>query len=63
VSFFNLTALDEGAIGHRTRQGIQDRRAERRAARQAALVLGYSDRVAASVNGVTITRLCGAGGS
>jgi glycosyltransferase involved in cell wall biosynthesis len=51
LSMFNLTALDEAAIGRRTPAGVQDRRAERTAARRAARVLGYSTRVAAALGG------------
>ena len=51
LSVFNLTALDEAALGRRTAAGVQDRRAERSAARRADLVLGCSERVAARLGG------------
>lgn len=47
VTIHYLTALDEEALGRRTPKGVQDRRAERRAA-GAATVWAYSDRVAAA---------------
>jgi glycosyltransferase involved in cell wall biosynthesis len=44
-----LTRLDAAALGRRlTPAGWQDARAERRAARRATVVLGYSERVAAA---------------
>lgn len=41
-----LTRLDRNAIGYWRRQDYQDLRSERRNARQASIVLAYSDRVA-----------------
>jgi glycosyltransferase involved in cell wall biosynthesis len=54
VQVHYLTALDEAALARRTAKGMQDRRAERRAARQAHLVLGYSERVAEGIGGVPV---------
>jgi glycosyltransferase involved in cell wall biosynthesis len=52
--FYNLTVLDEAAIGARTVPGVQERRAEQRAMRRASIVLGYSERVAARAGGIAI---------
>lgn len=49
VTFHYLTGIDLRALRRPTAQRVQEWRAERRAARQASVVLAYSDRVAAAL--------------
>lgn len=51
LTVHHRTHLDEAALGRRTLGGVQERRAERRAARRAGLVLASSERVAAACPG------------
>jgi hypothetical protein len=51
LSLTNLAGLDDPAIGVRSPRSVQDRRAERRAGRDAPLVLALSERVAAAIGG------------
>lgn len=50
-----LTALDDAALDRRSARSVQDRRAERRAARTAATVLAYSPRVGAGCRAPAVT--------
>ncbi|MCU1378445.1 MAG: hypothetical protein JWN29_1428 [Acidimicrobiales bacterium] len=55
VLFSHLTRLEVDALGRRpTPRDVQDMRADRRAARQAGVVLALSDRVAAACGGTAV---------
>src|SRR2546426_1008289 len=51
VTFHYATAADAAALHRRSLRDLQDRRAERRAAAEAGVVLTYSQRAAAGANG------------
>jgi len=54
LSVHYATALDHRAVSGRGRAGLQDRRAERRAIGDAALVTAYSSRVAEAIGATTV---------